>query len=192
MDCSKVGKLIARLRKEQGMTQRELADVLHLSDKTISKWECGMGCPDVTLLRELSAVLHVNLEQLLAGTLQTNELDGGNMKRIRFYICPDCGNILTATADAELSCCGRKLEQVHAQPCDAAHSINREQVEDEWYFTFAHPMTKQHYISFFAIVTCDRFILRKLYPEQSGELRLPMIRDGVYYFYCKEHGMFRI
>lgn len=45
MDCNKVGKLIADLRKERNMTQKELAEMLHLSDRTISKWECGNGCP---------------------------------------------------------------------------------------------------------------------------------------------------
>ncbi|MBQ8906857.1 MAG: helix-turn-helix domain-containing protein [Ruminococcus sp.] len=192
MDCSKVGNLILQLRKEQGLTQRQLADALHLSDKTISKWERGLGCPDVTLLRGLSSVLQVDLEQLLSGTLQTNQTDGGNMKRIRFYVCPDCGNILTATGEAALSCCGRKLEALAVKPCDEPHTVKREQVEDEWYITFSHPMTKQHYISFFAVVACDRVIIQRLYPEQSGELRLPMIRDGSYLFCCNVHGIFRI
>lgn len=45
MDCAKVGKLILQLRKEKGLTQKNVADALNISNKTISKWECGMGCP---------------------------------------------------------------------------------------------------------------------------------------------------
>ena len=46
MDNTKVGELIRRLRKESHMTQLQLAEELHVSDKAISKWERGMGCPD--------------------------------------------------------------------------------------------------------------------------------------------------
>ena len=67
MDCSKVGRLILSLRQERGLTQKQLAESLGLSDRTISKWERGLGLPDVSLLRELSAVFGVNIEQLLAG-----------------------------------------------------------------------------------------------------------------------------
>ena len=54
MDLSKVGKLIYTLRKEKDMTQKQVADLMHISDKAISKWERGLGCPDVSLLPELS------------------------------------------------------------------------------------------------------------------------------------------
>ena len=48
MDCTKVGKLIAHLRKEKGMTQKNLADAIGVLNKTVSKWECGLGCPDLS------------------------------------------------------------------------------------------------------------------------------------------------
>lgn len=52
MDCAKIGELIRSLRLEKGMTQRALAEKLNLSDKTIFKWECGLGCPGVALQLE--------------------------------------------------------------------------------------------------------------------------------------------
>ena len=61
MDSSKVGKLIFDLRKEKNMTQKELAEALYLSDRTISKWERGVGCPDVSLLSKLSEVFGVSI-----------------------------------------------------------------------------------------------------------------------------------
>lgn len=54
MDCAKVGKLISQLRTEKGLTQRQVAEQLNISNKTVSKWECGLGCPDVTLWENLS------------------------------------------------------------------------------------------------------------------------------------------
>ena len=63
MNNENTGKLILRLRKENHMTQKELADAMNISDKTISKWERGLGLPDVSLLRELSEILGVNVER---------------------------------------------------------------------------------------------------------------------------------
>ena len=118
MDCIKVGELILSLRKEKEMTQKQLADAMNISDKTISKWERGLGCPDVSLLSELSNILGVNLEKLLLGNLEPNNTDGGNMKKIRFYVCPTCGNTITSSGEAEITCCGRKLTVMLPQPAD--------------------------------------------------------------------------
>ena len=68
------GALIAQLRKEQGLTQKQLADQLHISDRTISKWERGAGFPDVSLLEPLADALHCSVVSLLEGRL----VDAGN------------------------------------------------------------------------------------------------------------------
>lgn len=67
MDQIKIGKFIAEMRKKQGLTQRQLAEQLNVTDKTISKWETGYRLPDVSLLLELSSVLDVDINELLAG-----------------------------------------------------------------------------------------------------------------------------
>lgn len=189
MDCNKVGQIILTLRKENQMTQKQLGETIHVSDKTISKWERGLGCPDVSLLKELSEVLQVNLEKLLAGDLEPNDCIGGNMKRIRFYVCPNCGNLLTSTGEAELSCCGRKLVAMKAKPSDEEHHLNVEIIEDEFYITFDHEMKKEHYLNFVAYVTCDRVMMVKLYPEQGSHVRIPRLRGGRLYFGCSQHGL---
>ena len=192
MNCIKVGKLIFELRKEKAMTQKQLGDAMGISDKTISKWERGLGCPDVSLLRELSVILGVNIEKILLGNLEPNETDGGNMKRLKFYVCPSCGNILTATGDAEVSCCGRKLVPLVAQLCDEMHKQSTEEIEDDFYITLEHEMTKEHYISFVACVTYDRVLLIKLYPEQSCAVRFPRVNGAKIYFYCNKDGLMTI
>ena len=88
MDYQKIGALIRRLRQERGLTQRELAAALSLSPKTVSKWERGAGCPDVSLLEALSGALQVNIPALLSGDLAENQLTGGSMKQTRFFVCP--------------------------------------------------------------------------------------------------------
>lgn len=191
MDCSKVGKLILDLRKEKGMTQKVLADAMNISDRTISKWERGIGCPDVSLLHGLSDILDVNIEKILVGDLEPNDADGGNMKKIKFYVCPTCGNALYCTGEPEISCCGRKLSPLIVQGEELLHEIKVNEVEGDLYFTLQHEMTKQHYISFVAYVSCDRVLFIRLYPEQAAEVRFPKMHRGEIYFYCSKHGLYK-
>lgn len=67
IDSKRTGKLISSCRKEKGLTQRELANILHVSDRTVSKWETGAGFPDVSLLADLAEVLDLSLSELLEG-----------------------------------------------------------------------------------------------------------------------------
>lgn len=67
MDLIRTGRLIAGERKRKGFTQRQLADVLGISDKTVSKWERGNGFPDVSLLLPLCGELELTVNELLAG-----------------------------------------------------------------------------------------------------------------------------
>ena len=67
MDQLKIGKFIAQMRKEKGLTQRALADKLLISDKTVSKWECGNGLPEVSLMMPLCEILGITVNELLSG-----------------------------------------------------------------------------------------------------------------------------
>lgn len=190
MDCRMVGQLILNLRKEKELTQKQLADKINVSDKAVSKWERGLGCPDITLLNKLAETLNINIEKILSGNLSQNDTDRGNMKKIRFYLCPKCGNIITSTGEAEISCCGRKLSPLTAQKCDEEHNLKIETIEDDFYITFSHEMTKTHFISFIAYVSFDRIFLIRLYPEQGGEVRFPKLHGGKIFFCCNQHGLF--
>ena len=200
LDCNKVGTLLYRLRKEKGMTQKQIAERLNISDKAISKWERGLGCPDVSLLGELSNIYEINIEKLLAGDLQPNNIEMGNLKRLKFYVCSNCGNIINNTGDAEISCCGRKLSPLVAKIPDELHLATVEDSEGEYYITFDHEMSKAHFISFVAYATIDKVMLVKLYPEQTASVRLSKMNGGalnqkyggILYYYCRRHGLWVI
>ncbi|MCM1101161.1 MAG: helix-turn-helix domain-containing protein [Acetatifactor muris] len=68
MDQIKIGKFIAEARKAQNLTQKQLADALLISDKTISKWERGKGLPEVSLMLPLCDTLHITVNDLLSGS----------------------------------------------------------------------------------------------------------------------------
>lgn len=72
MDQIKIGRFIAEMRKQQDLTQREFADILGISDKTVSKWECGNGMPEVSLMLSICEILRVNLNELFSGERLTD------------------------------------------------------------------------------------------------------------------------
>ena len=67
MDLIKIGKYIAFKRKEQGLTQKQLAEKLNMSDKSVSKWERGICLPDVSIYLELCKILDISINEFLAG-----------------------------------------------------------------------------------------------------------------------------
>lgn len=187
-----LGDTIKTLREQLGITQAQLGDTLGVSDKTVSKWETCKGLPDITLLEPLAKALGVSVNQLLSGNIITNRNISGNMLRSKLYVCPICGNVIHASGECSVTCCGIELPPLEAEEADEAHNINIELIEDERFITIDHPMTKQHYISFLAYVTSDSFELVKLYPEGNAERRFKMRMPGYLYVYCNKHGLFRM
>ncbi|MBQ8540510.1 MAG: helix-turn-helix domain-containing protein [Clostridia bacterium] len=190
MDLIKSGKLLCDLRKAKGMTQAEVAKRLGVVPKTVSKWETGHGFPDVATLSALANLLGVSEKTLLSGNLETNSGDAGNMKRIKFYVCPVCTSFMQGVGNCQLTCCGKQLQAIKASPADDEHAVKITEIEDDLYIEFNHEMTKEHYISFVSYVRFDRVLTVKLYPEQDGAVRIPKIYGDRIYFYCTKHGLF--
>lgn len=190
MDQVKTGELIKALRQQEGMTQRALAELLGVSDKAVSKWERGCGAPELTLLPRLAEALRTDVDTLLKGGVEPNRAANGNLRRLRCYRCPTCGNLLFSTDGADIRCCGRPLKPLTAQKADDAHALHIEQNDGDWYITAEHEMTREHYISFVALLTGDTVVLRKLYPEWGLETRLPRLHETLLW-YCTGDGLFQ-
>jgi len=191
MNTRITGAAIKALRKSKGLTQAQLAGKLSISSKAISKWETGKGLPDITLIEPLADALGVSVMELMSGSPVVNKNVSCNMLRTHFYVCPVCGNIIHATGDVLICCCGIALSALTAKEPDDAHAILAEDVEDEKFLTLCHEMTKSHYISFLAYVTSDSVHLVKLYPEGSASARLRLRGHGYLYAYCNKHGLVR-
>ena len=190
MDHEKTGALIRKLRTEKGLTQRALAERLHVSDKAVSKWERGAGCPDISLLPALAEELGASLESLLDGQTDAAEQQGGNMKKTLFYVCPDCGNLLTAAAETTISCCGKRLTACTPRKAAPDERLTVEPMDNDYCISSAHEMTKDHYIAFVALLTGDTLLLRRLYPEWDMQTRPPAFaRHGTLLWYCTQHGL---
>ena len=191
MNTYVTGNTIRQLREKRNLTQAELAEIIGVSSKTVSKWETAKGLPDISLLQPLAQALGISLIELMNGEHITNRNIAANMLRSRFYVCPICGNVICSAGNAVVSCCGVTLPPLEAEEGDHDHAVTVERVEDEHFITVHHPMTKQHFISFLAYVTSDRLQLVKLYPEGNAETRLQLRGRGYLYWYCNLHGLFR-
>ena len=185
------GAAIRALREQQRLTQSQLAEKLGVSDKAVSKWETGKGFPDISLVEPLANALRVSVPELLSGEQIVNTNRSANLLKSNFYVCPICGNILHTTGPALVSCCGVTLPPLEAEAPDEAHQISCEVIENEYFISSRHPMTKDHHLSFVAFCSGDRFDLVKLYPEGDVAVRFFVRGHGLLYWYCNHHGLFR-
>ncbi len=192
MDKYVTGAVIRKLREKKKMTQEELAGKLFVSSKAVSKWETGQGFPDVSLIEPLAKALDISVIELLSGEDIRNINRSANMARGKFYVCPVCGNVIQTAGEAVVSCCGITLPPLESEECDPRHQIKVETVEDEYYVTVDHVMTKDHYISFLAAVSDQGVQFIKLYPEGPCEARFRIACVRKMYAYCNRHGLFKI
>lgn len=192
MDNYITGTAIKRLREKKGLTQAQLAEMINVSCKAVSKWETAKGLPDITLIEPLAQALSVSVPELMSGNTVNNKNVSANIIRSVFYVCPICGNIIRATGESLVICCGITLPALEPEEIDEGHFIRIEKVEDEQFVFIEHEMTKQHFISFVAYLTSDRVQLHKFYPESNAETRLNIRGKGYLYIYCNRHGLMRI
>ena len=183
--------MIRRLREGRNMTQEQLAARINVSDKAVSKWETGRGYPDISLIEPLAETLGVSVIELFSGEDVVNTNRSFKMQRMKLHVCPICGNIIQSTGEAVVSCCGIVLPELDAEPEDDSHRLQIERVEDEFYVTIAHEMSKTHYISFILALQDDGYELRKLYPEGNAEARFRISRTKGFIYYCNKHGLFK-
>lgn len=186
------GLTIKKLREKQNLTQKELADKINVSDKTVSKWETNRGLPDLCIIEDLAKALGTSLSELLTGKLKNNENISGNMKKTQFYVCPVCGNVVNSLGDGSFACCGINLPKLEPETPDDEHKICVEQAENEYLVTMKHQMNKNHYISFITYISSDAVEIKKLYPEQDICVRFKRKGHGILYAYCNIHGMFKL
>ena len=192
MDNYVTGITIRNLREQKELTQEELAARIHVSAKAVSKWETGKGFPDISLLEPLARALDISVIELLSGEDIRNRNRAFNMLKSVWYVCPACGNVVCATGEAVISCCGIVLPPLEAEAADEDHPFLVESVEDELYVSSEHPMTKEHHISFLAAVSDQGAQFVKLYPEGGAEAWFKRSRVRRLYACCNRHGLFRL
>lgn len=176
MNAEKTGKIIYEARIKKGMTQKELADAIAVTDKAVCKWEKGHGCPDITLLSQLSRVLEIDIQSILRGVQVKDNAAAGNLKRLKVYRCPSCGNLVVSEKEIELSCCGNRMLALKARRTDDPKYLPAiSEFDGRYLVNFNHPMTKDDYIANFITVQYDRFTVTNLFAEMEASVTLSQI-----------------
>mgnify|MGYP001367784051 CR=1 FL=1 len=192
MDHYITGSAVRQLREKRGITQAQLADIVGVSNKAVSKWETGKGLPDITLIEPLAAALGISVPELLTGNFVTNKNMSSNMIRSKIYVCPVCGNIILAAGEAVINCCGISLPPLEPEEPDDDHQIIIDPSDGGYHVHLEHEMSKTHYISFMAYVTGGTAELVKLYPEGSSEARFYSRGHGSILICCNRHGLMKV
>lgn len=185
------GETIKALREKNKLTQLELANILNISDKTVSKWETGKGYPDIEILEPLAKVFNVSVLELLNGNTITNTNVSGNLLKTKFYVCPICGNIINSIGDSVVVCHGIQLPSLEAEENDEKHKLIIETIDNQYFVKCEHPMNKQHYISAFIAVGYDKVEIVKLYPEQNAEAYFNKSKLKYIYVLCSQEGLYK-
>ena len=186
------GAMIRKLREEKGLTQDELAAKLHVSGKTVSKWETGQGLPDISLLEPIAMALGISVIELFSGENAVNRNRASNLLRSVSYICPVCGNGILALGEAVVSCCGITLPKITPEDMDEEHDIRVLYDDGEYLVNMTHPMEKEHFITGMLAVSDNGCQFVKLYPEGEAMARFRPERVKWIYAFCNRHGMFKV
>lgn len=113
------------------------------------------------------------------------------MRNLKFFVCPKCGNLITARETTALLCCDNRLAPLKAKDFDARHQMTLTPTEHHLMVTTDHPMEKDHYIAFLAFITGEHLYLSKCQPEWDFQQQIPKDMYGMLYWYCTKDGLFR-
>ena len=174
MDATVIGKKIANLRKAKNMTQKQLADELSLTNKAVSKWETGIGLPDIAILPALASVLGVSTDEIIFDSstiIDNNEKNRIKYKGVRRY------KTMTATLAATtfiLSCALVYSFFMRMDRVDTCPSIN----DDMYVLTLENDSSKKiKELVFgspqrrygFIVVSCDEPERTAFFTYETGE-----------------------
>lgn len=186
------GKTIKSLREQKKLTQSQLAEIINVTDKAVSKWETDRGLPDISIIGDLAKALGVSITELLTGDIQKNSNKKADLTKSHLYVCPICQNIITSSGESTISCCGITLPPLEPdEPLDDTE-FKIEKSDGQFYVHSDTPMQKNNYISFFACVTQDSIQIKKFYPEQTPEARFNINGQSTFYAYSTRLGLLKI
>ena len=189
-----ISHTIARLRKERGMTQAQLAERVYVTRQAVSRWETGESEPGVDMRKLLAGVFGVSSAQLFEsdGCDVQNRNQAANAVKSVFYVCPACGNIVWSMGEIGCTCCGNPLQPLSAAQAHGEHEASIEISDGCQVVRLEHPMSKDHHIRFIACVVDDLVRIKRLYPEQDATASFFMQGPSMLFAFCSEHGLFRL
>ena len=182
------GEKISKIRKENKLTQFQLAKMLNVTDKAVSKWERNICLPDIFVLKRFCDIFNTDMQSLLSTDTDSNK-KGENMKNTKFYVCKNCGNITFSTGNTKIICCNDIVDEQILTKATEENALKIEEIDGERNITSSHPMTKENYICFIAYLKGGELQLFKQYPEWEINVRIPKRSHGKLIWYAPDTGL---
>ena len=182
------GEKILKIRKENNLTQSQLAKKLGVTDKAVSKWERNICLPDIFVLKNFCDIFNTDMQSLLSTDSDFNK-KGENMKNTKFYVCKHCGNLTFSTGNTKVICCNDIVDELILTKATEENSLIIEEIDGEKNITSSHPMTKDNYIHFIAYLKGGELQLFKQYPEWEINVRIQKRGHGRLIWYSPDIGL---
>ncbi|MDE5586884.1 MAG: hypothetical protein K2I72_00765 [Bacilli bacterium] len=110
---------------------------------------------------------------------------------MKFYVCPICGNVVVATEENMVTCCGEKLNGQEVKSAEGKHRLLVEEKENQIHLTSEHGMTKEHHLNFIAYGKENQYVIVKLSKEVPVDVTLEKQENAEIIFGCNQHGVWR-
>jgi len=178
-------KCLKAFRRSHKMTQKEFAERIRVSDKTVSAWERGDRHISAEMLTKVLRNFDISPDDFF---LTEEEISDD----FHFYICPKCDNIAIMHKKSKIFCCGIEMQKVQWNPSENSISAKTKIKNDFLYATFMHEMNYNHYIQFVALVKKNGFEIYVMNPGDSPEVCFNFRKRGRLFAYCNVHGLSEI
>lgn len=110
---------------------------------------------------------------------------------MKFYVCPVCGNVVIATEENIVTCCGKKLNGQEIKNAEGKHCLQVDELNGKVHFTSEHGMTLEHHLNFIAYGKGSQYMMIRLDKEKPVDVVVDKIDDAEIIFGCNQHGVWR-
>lgn len=166
------------------MTQKELAEKLHTTAKTISNWERNKNAIPSGMISTIAKELDIDREFLLNISIKPD--------RIYFFYCPVCKSVVWSYTNSSHVCCGKHLKPLIPAPETSNHYMYTETNSETGFIKIStyHPQTPDHRIEFVAYVSENDVHIFACLGNKPLDFLIPHSPGGKIYFFCSKHGLF--
>ncbi len=176
------GLILKQLRKKLGITQRELAEKINVSNRTVSAWENNTRQMKLDKMLKILESCDMSLYELFTDR-------DFPMNNFRLYICKMCGNIIIAHREADVSCCGMLLKPESMEHFGKFPEYDVQRRDGYIKFTIYHDSHIRHYIKFISYITGKGSSYTTLSYSSPPVLYAPDYGEGELLVYCTRHGL---
>lgn len=184
----KFNELVYKLRKAKRLTQKELAEKLHTTAKTISNWERKKNCIPAEMISSIIKELDIDKKFIYEEYID----EGSSKNGVKFFYCPKCRNIMWSFTKNTQTCCNHTLYPLKASPENSEHYLYTVISPHTGFLNVSsnHPQNAEHRIEFMAYVSEENVIIISQRENKPFSTSFNHMPGGILYMFCSKHGLF--